>query len=554
MSDIRESKLSDLVKGQSTQTSSNELKARVENLARQHDSASRHRRAHIARIRFALAAGVSGIAAIGLIALSPSLAAAHTLNNIVAAVDGANSMHFRQVDVSKAAPLSSFEEWYQDGSWRMQRGNGETTVYKAGISYTYTPSTNTVIKKTAVNGPFSHPTGFKMSSILGGITGTRRTPNVIVTNLSNGTYRLQVDNTPVHERYLFTVDSKTDLPKTMDVEKQENGTWVVKCKGTIEFNSSLSADLFKPNFPGSAKKIDLDRYKKDLAKQFEKEVATAHVDHGHAIVIRDVEANSRGHVFVVYSGASLNFTEWGELTDERGTHYLKCDMVNQGNFPDRDLDLGNGKSIKFQWWIPVEESPTFHPTRFTFVVKKQPHIPLKKPAGAFTPGPITEIGRTTFSIAHPSVADIPLYLPLTGGMMLPQDEIDVRTAEISNLCKYLQRVWVDRSGKPVPGLLAGGMWEFSTKTTGNRRDRASLEKAYRLAQAEVELNRQNTKFHDDGHAGCAGLIDLFETCTLLGRTKEASATLEAIRQTSPTVVKDELKWVDYEKQIGNLPH
>jgi len=390
---------------------------------------------------------------------------------------------------------------------------------------------------------------------LEGLGGTRSTPPVTVTNVDAATYAVQVDNKPVNERYRFTVDRKTDLPKTMDVEKSEADGWTLVGKGTIEFNRQLSADLFQPNFPADAKVVDADAYKKNLSTEFKKTVATVRMPHGQPLVIHDIQANTQGNIFLVYSGPELGFQQWAELRDERGIAYVKIDKYNQGNFPDQDLDMGHGSPVKLQWWISTEASPTFAPHKFTYVLKSQKRTPVGH-RGGFTPGAIREVGRTAFSVDHPSTTGVPAYIPIVDNhsLMMPQDDSEAQIAIASEMCRYLQHRWVDRSGKPLddsnPG---GGFTTFSGRETGNRREVAALKAAMDYAHREIELENERVKTHGQGSVPYQGYCDAFQISTLLGRNDEANRYLEDIRKFAPQAIKDELRWREFETQIGNIP-
>jgi len=560
MSEEKELQLKNLISSQAAVEASGDLRQRISALAGYHDSSLRHRRAHVGRIRFAFAASLSGIAVLAVIALSPSMVSAHTLNIIVAAVDSAKSMHFTMVDVSKSAPYGSYEEWVQDGAFRIRRANGETTLWLGSTKYVYSPSAKTVIKSTDSRGRFSHGApAFKMSSILQGMTDARRTPAVVTNTIDSASYRVQVDNKPVGERYLFTVDSKTDLPRTMDVERQEDGVWIVKAKGTIQFNDKLAPELLSPNFSLDAKVIDADIYTDSLSKQFQKTLATVSLPTGHSLSIQDAQASTKGDVFLMYAGSGLSGDHWAELTDERGTKYMKVDKNNGGGFQDTVLWLGNKTPVIFEWWIPIDVSPSFRPHTYTLRFKTQKRVKLNKP-GTFYDSAIEDFGKpASFKIDHPTTADVPAYAPIivardpSVGVNMPTDDADVQRVTATAMCRYLQQVWLDKSGKPVETMGFGGFATYNRKVTGYRRDIPSLEKAYGFANQEVAIDDAYVKVNGLGTANYQGYIDLFQISTLLGRTEEAAKYLEDIRKYAPKSVTNELRWRDFEMSMGNIP-
>ena len=547
MFDSKESRLQNLLQSQSSRHASEDLEQRVARLAELSASTYRHQRAHRQRIRLAVAASVTGILVIGGVAFTPGLVKANVVKSVVQAVDGATSMHVVMYDLRLGHDKPMLEEWYQGGKWRTE-GHGQITLWKQGVSYVYTPATYRLEKTKMPDGPFSHNMkSFTMSSMLTGLIDPRGHSAIDKQNLRNGTYRLQFDNEPVHERYVFIVDSKSDLPQSMECQKPENGGWVKKVEARIEFNRSFDASLFEIKAPPGTREIDVDEYRNKLSQQFKPVVATLNQGAKRKMEIHSIDVNARGHVFLTYTGGGHGFFDWFDMKDERGVRYIRADLGNQGNFTDRKLDLKNGKAINIQWWIPTDGQMTYKPHRFTLTSMHQKTKKGDKP-GWYTMQEIVELGRCNFETPKQTCFDIPLYLSVlsTG---LPSNELTVKRGEAYSLCLYLKSRWVDKSGKQ----LDDPQWNNYPASTGYKHDPRALRLAEKFAHAEIDLGNEQSGEYGESTGVDTGYFDLFQIARWQGRIAESDTFLRETLKLNSSYRENAKTWLEYESRIGNIP-
>ena len=546
MSSNRESQLKGLMKSNSSQVPSEDLQSRVSRLATQSTTTTNNRRIFLYRSRLLLVAA-AGSVAFAAVVFAPSIVAANTVGKVSAAINGAKSMHFQMLNLTQTPPTVENEVWYSNGRWRME-SLGFQEIWKDGVDLRYSTKTGLLEKSSKPDGPFTHPLkGFTMSEMIQGLGTPSSKSKVQTDDLHNGSYRLQVDNTPVQERYIFTVDQKTDLPRSMDVYKPENGTWVRKMSGTLEFDQEFQSSLFEFKVAPSTKQIDVDQYKNDLKSQFLKTVLSLKVAPKQSIEIKKIDVNTRGHIFIVYKGSAGGFWDWFDMKDENGNRYVKADTGNQGNFRDRPLDRSDESGLHVQWWVPTVGYGEFHPHRVTLKMLHQRTTKGKK-QNEFLLGVQETIGTVTIATKEPSCLDVPTYLTVLPSE-LPSDLDSLLRGETYTLCVYFRSRWLDSTGKPLD---EAGISEYP-KSTGNCRDMKALAEAYRLAKVERDLDIKFGKEYGQPSYQSLATHDLYMITRLLGRRQESDQYRAITLQMNPGMKQDMERWEEYENRIGNFP-
>ena len=546
MSDNQESRLQNLISANSAPDPSDELRQRVQRMASQSTATASNRRWFQYKTRLAFV-GLAGIVALVGVVFTPSIVAANTIGAVTHAVDNAKSVHFRMLDLRTNPPTVANESWYANGMWRLE-SLGYQEVWRNGIDLRYSQKTHLLERRSKPEGPFSHNTkGFTMSALLVGLTSPSGKSDMVKEALPDGTYRLQVDNKPVQERYIFIVDQKSDLPKSMDVYKPEGGQWTKKMSGKLEFNTDLQASLFEIKTMPGTKEVDLDQFKSDLKGQFKSTILTLQVGPKRSIEIKKIEANSRGHIFIVYKGSAGGFWDWLDMKDELGNRYVKADVGSQGNFRDRPLDREDTSGLHVQWWVPTVKYGEFHPHRVTLKLVHQKTIKGKR-QGEFTMGAEVIVGSTSVEIKEPTCLDVPFYLSALPSE-LPGDPDSLLRGETYTLCLYFQSRWIDASGKPVD---SAGISEYS-KNSGYQRDMRALAEAYRLAKVEQVLYEKYAE--ESGQADYPSLAtqDLYRLTRLLGKIQESEQYKRETLRMNPNLKKNLDQWEEYENRIGNFP-
>jgi outer membrane lipoprotein-sorting protein len=281
------------------------LAERIAALAAQQELAVRH--AQSRQFRWKLAAVLTiFLAAVGVSQmLRPQLAAAAMLARMDGAMRDARSAHcILKTLMPNGTWTKTYETWYQNSQWRMERvGVGhDVQIYTKGRLWVYEPATNTVMVDTQP-GPFAfNSTGFSVSALLGsGALGA--TPQV--RQLGDASYagRAAIEIgvvTPNQERMIFWADPDTNLPFHFEAQRRVYGQWQTGVEGDMTYNTPLPASLFVPGFPRTAKVFDKDAGVEALHQRWVNGIAQGDAG-GRLIVIRDVEVNPHGDVFILYT-------------------------------------------------------------------------------------------------------------------------------------------------------------------------------------------------------------------------------------------------------------
>src|SRR5262249_48367725 len=127
------------------------------------------------------------------------------------------------------------------------------------------------------------------------------------------------------ERTLLFVDAATDLPVRGEQQLDTDGQWVTQSTIEQRYNETLTARLFVPEFPKSARLFDVDA-SRQLSEPRRAKGSTSGRVGDRTIVIRDLKVNAAGDVFLLYTAGGRPGDRWQDwsvdLKDDLGTHYL----------------------------------------------------------------------------------------------------------------------------------------------------------------------------------------------------------------------------------------
>ena len=556
----RETEISALLGEHAENVPSSGLQERVHNLARFHADTTTHRVAAAKRIRFAVMAGVSGLVILASITLAPTAISAHTLNHLAQVIDGAKSMHFVMRNIATEDHTLVEETWYQGGNWRITDQTGSTTVWTNGTSYLYNPQAHTVLKQQQPKGPFAHGMkGFKMSDIVTDMTDSSHAKNVEITNRTSDSYQLKVDNGGVAERYIFTVDARTDLPRTMDCYVPKKGVWTKVIEGKFEFNQDLAADLFKPHFPTGTQSIDQNTYSDKVAEQFKSVIGF--ISNGSTtggLKIRDVQVNNRGHVFIAYTGSYNTSTQWMEVMNSSGVKFVRANLFSQGGYRDSAIAVPKLGSINVSWWVPETPIKTFKPGEYTITLMREPRH--SRNAGMKVTDKAEKLGSVSVPVSQTSVTSIPMYMTVlrslnsseAGGriemMGMPDSDLDLKRGEAYSLVIHYLHRFVTKNGTEIQ---ESGLWD-SGPVNGCFHDPNDLRKALHYAERELENAREVKKQTTEDTFGQA-YFDLYMASRLLGRIKESDLYLKEACNHGSDYQKNAENWQRMEEALGNIP-
>lgn len=437
---------------------SEELCRRVGQAAAQ--TQERHRRRGQWRMALALT-GVTALSAVALV-VTPRLVAAQTLYRMQNAINDARSVHSIEWRVAPdGGRVPEAETWYQDGRWRIERSGGRRTEICAdGKRWSYVSATNTVTvergdRPVGLQGlsGFSLDAGVRDAALAGVLMDVRLVGRTAV----NGRPARQViiqDNKYPSDRTLLTVDDATDLPIQGESQHESGGRWATQGGGEMRYNERLPDTLFEPNFPKTARISDVEAghgiWERRLAQGIvvqrigddssvyqpqlvdgRMQIVQKPVRKPRLLVIRDLQVNSRGDVFVLFTDNDYDSVgdegQFGsaELEDDLGTCYLPrptstessagtsefiptCNEYDgHGGIRVNGYTFG-GESLKGTWWVPlIPPQGLWKPHRFrlTFHLREPGSVnpvvvtlPVQKPAADIAPEYMPYMARPLYDI------------------------------------------------------------------------------------------------------------------------------------------------------------
>ena len=345
--------------------------------------ALRSRHQHRKRIRRALVGSIATIAIVAGVAVAgPSAFAHYRIQRIAGSMDDCQSAILTSFIIGQdGSSKLDHTIFYSKEKWRIER-NRSIQVYSNPNLWVFQPSLNQVTKQHEPDGPFAYnSSGFSIRAML---ADESRFQWHNKTTVSSGTLDgkpaeiLIIEEHNFPSRSVIYADPKTHMPIEMTQESVKGGKWVVDGYSTFKINSKIDPTLFEPNFPSTAKVIDLNQLRDRWAKQLEKPLGEI-ISKTSKIVIRDISVNSRGHLFIVFTDGETvanrdayarsmrenrlqrhyhRNPDWHVKTAS-GTEYFRADQfqpyINRVNHHGLEsISLKDGQVLQGTWLVPTK--------------------------------------------------------------------------------------------------------------------------------------------------------------------------------------------------------
>ena len=543
---------------------SDALRRRVAALAEKTAASAPSRRSRCLRVGLRLAGVATTIIAVFTFLLPPKLTAVQAYQRMTDSLRDVRSAHYIIWNVlPDGRRVKSSEVWYQAGQWRTENvsdgGKGrETQVCQSGKRWTYDENANTITLDRKAFPEGMETSGFsinaglrdgaangqKMQVHLVGATSVQGRPAHIILLYSPWVY----DKAEPYARSQIVVDDATGLPMRTKSQERKPGTtrWVTTSASESQYNQSLPASLFTPNFPQSAQLMDSISGREHWRQRLAAGVASQLVGHFSnvitypnpndpyhpnirgtntptRVVVRDFQVNERGDVFLLYTADNAvgrESDDLAELTDEFGTKYVSSVFQHrrkfgfiptslEANIGDNRMSgyLFNNEEVQGCWWVPLQPQGRWKPRRFTLTLR------------------VPRLGSAVFNlpVQKPATADLPEYMPYMARPLSAayMEEDDAETRAYS--------YWHD--AHDLPQALA---WYHKTIDLKSAVQRKFGQQPYSAYQ----------------------WFDVYQVLMEMGRTEEAKAALlRAKKDDDRAIVPTETRaWIqDALKKLGMTP-
>ncbi|BDI29749.1 hypothetical protein CCAX7_18000 [Capsulimonas corticalis] len=408
------------------------LKARVAALAAQRERRDSRDSSRARRLRLGFAGAAFCAAVAAIVSIQPQWSAAQALRRMDAAMAGARSCQSTfWISRPDGTPYDKGRTWSQDGKWRNESllRTPEIEIYANGRVWRYHRSEN-IVRVRKADGPAEHnASGFTIQSMthdyaLMGLHETIRLGSKsTVAGRPVHTVFLETDRADQPERQEFLVDTATDLPVSECLYVKQNEKWILCGAGTMVYNQTLPASLFTPVFPTGTRVLDVDQSREELRRRLAKGIETKTVA-DRKIVIRDLQVNKNGDVFLLYSAGKhpgdlfqchnrYAGRDWKiALTDDRGVRYLPqgyLGPLDDPNAEHREMFVYDAERLEGDWWIPETPQAPWKPRRFTLTF----HVnSVNLHGGENSPKKTADYAATTsftLAAARPEVQGLPEY-------------------------------------------------------------------------------------------------------------------------------------------------
>jgi outer membrane lipoprotein-sorting protein/peroxiredoxin len=412
------------------------------------DSASLGRRWTPLRLGLGLALATALLAAV--VGRAPTVTATQLLQRAEAAVTQVRSAHFVRWRVAADGSRTKVgETWYQAGRWRLESPN-EIQIYADGTLWSYEPRLSKVSLFRKKEGPFGfNPSGFSLAAMVrdyarwGWKDKIRRLDDTTIGG--RPAHRVVIERAGEPERSLLLVDAVTDLPIQGEQQLATAGQWVTQVILEQRYNEPLPAQLFVPEFPKSARLFDVDAGRQRWERRLAKGLARRRVG-DRTIVIRDLQVNAAGDVFLLYTAGSRPGDRWQDwsigVRDETGTHYLPSEGF-QPYLEGGPADwwhgfVFQGAKLEGGWWVPAEPQSSWKPRRFTLTFHVHPiahHGKDPVPDENFSAG-----SSFILIVERPAAPLLPEYMPsMAMGGLQPGDLMRSRAMARAQYYRYQER-------------------------------------------------------------------------------------------------------------------
>ncbi len=390
---------------------SDALRRRVAVLAEKTAALAPARRSRRLRTGLRLAGVAATVIAIFAFLLPPKLTAVQAYQRMADSVRDVRSAHYTVWNVlPNGAQVKKNEVWYQAGSWRRESiypQCQQVQVSRDGTNWTYNTQTNTVTQDDATSIQwFDRISGFSVGALLhqaalldedthvtllGATTVAGRPAHIILLYSQWRGDRGKPQSTLWRSRVV--VDDATDLPiRSEGQSRKPNETqWVTNSVEVEQYNQPITAAVFTPDFPETARRIDAVTEREQWRERLSSGVAAQQVTpigvYRHArpvkVFIRDFQVNPKGDVFLLFTAGSEVARDSNvgsvELTDEFGTKYIDPSHQNSGvegqDFIPTCMDQTNsgqkvngyvfgGEQLEGIRWVPLQMQAPWKPRWF----------------------------------------------------------------------------------------------------------------------------------------------------------------------------------------------
>ncbi len=429
---------------------STDLRRRVAELAA--NQTAREARKRVLRWRLRTGLGFAAAMALALVVAAswPALVAAQVLRQMEAAIRDVRSAHMVRWDVAPdGSRINKAESWYEGSKARSEEEKPRRIrLYADGKFWTYDRDLNKVTVRKQDSYATYNSSGFTIGAMRRDFArrGWRDKIRVLGDTTVGGRPVRRVSIERVEPagptRMLMLVDAKTDLPFQFEFQLQMDGEWITKMVGQMTYNETLPAQLFQPHFPRSAKVFDLDAGREEWRERLARGIASRTVG-DRAIVIRDLQVNSEGDVFLLYTAGKyrgdsfrannkLAGQDWKlELTDDLGTKYEWHPRVFQPTMAKSHPRLPpgytfDGERLEGDSWTTLVPQTPWRPRRFTLTFQVNPvnlHGAYEDPDKE---ADYSEKVVFTLPVQRPTTALLPDWMPY---MAMGVDEEDFRRVQ-----------------------------------------------------------------------------------------------------------------------------
>lgn len=537
------------------------LQRRVDNLTKV------QRRPSQKRFVFAFAAA-SAILAISLFAI-PQRANAGLLERMGQAVMGAKSAHMIGYSLTPQGWKQTQEIWYAGENWRMSGPEG-IWIYAAGKKWTGRPDQHIVLESDrmpgemppGVDGAFAIGTayaamnrkGFHFQLTYGKpeIKGGQTLTPVTVTREGHDT-----------EREAFWVLEDRDLPIYGEHQILDKGVWRARMRWECSYDGAVPATVFAPSFPAGTKILDRASFISEWKSKLRQIIVSAKVD-GEVVQIRDAYLNTRGELFLLWTGKIGGRDYRLTVRDDHGREYTRAGAFDPGAVPPeytvaKPLYV-DGQLIDGACFVPVEPIETQTARSFALSVvrselppptdgvlrrgmQNRPFEPQDHPSYSGKVVPTQhKVGQIEIPAVQPESSSFPAYMPLFGA--IPASPTWAEHRALMTRKHY----WMLRMGPEYQRLEVYGALVPPLTLEGESFNVVQLVIPGRKLPADSDpqvlrkletLERQIIALDERGIYGASG-FDWFELSAIqqaLGKSSEAEESLKMAEAISP-----EIRW------------
>jgi hypothetical protein len=293
------------------------LSSRMDGVSRQFRLAQKQRQQRRFFLRRSLAVASVLFAFTLSVTLLPKILVWRAVAQMVDAGERARSVHAIAYMLEGTSRRKVTETWFQNGHWRIERSHG-IQIYTGGKLYHFDPRARRATWKEKLDGPFAYNMpGFSIRSMMSSLSLWGWRDKITLSQdveVIDGRPARVATLEPAHERIriVFYADPQTLLPFRSNLLKPTQDGWKVAQTTQIEYNKPLRTALFEPKFPKETKVVEEGAGREQWAQSLRKPKAIL-TSGKQRIVIRDVQMNEAGDIFVLFTAGLERVSGSGEL-------------------------------------------------------------------------------------------------------------------------------------------------------------------------------------------------------------------------------------------------